>query len=1144
MFQPEATALRAALHEWFDPATLAQGHVYYSQKRVSECLVQWEEEAGWVVTATVRGSRAEPYRVYLELAQGDLPSQLTVVGLCTCPRNTDCKHAAAALYLLLENPEQWFRRAGEKPAPATFAAAAIPGPRQISVPAAPPLIPASQLDANWQAWLHHAERTAPTPAPATEGAVVPAGPPPERLVFVLRRTNQRLRVDAMTQKLLKNGLYGQAKALPMYGGLAALSSRVASAEDRALAARLLLAQSDPDIGGEWLLEGEAGAALLPELLATGRFFWGPPGRHHTPLTAGPPLKATPGWHMDDHGRQQAVLDCAPGQREMLLVEPPWYLDEIANQCGPFECDLPPGMVLSWLSAPPIPPDQAGLVAQELAKRLGPARLPVPQAVAIEIVRECQMKPVLRLFSVVFKRHYWMSYRSFNEPSEKEINLAVLEFDYGGIRKSQHDQRPAIEQFIDGKLRRILRDRRAEEEMGRFLQTTGLQPLRYAMEDFDLGRHGDDLCLHPPERWMEFALTQIPRLRTAGWLIEADPTFRFNLAEPESWYTDATPAAGNDWFGVELGVMLDGEKVNLLPLLLKLLQDNPQKLSSSALAALPDNALIPLPLPDGRTLAFPVPRARQILGVLIDLMEPDSLDKKGRLKLNRLRAAELAGDVNWRWLGNEELRQMNERLRSFTSIQRVPPPADFKAQLRPYQQDGLDWLQFLREYSLAGVLADDMGLGKTIQALAHLLVEKHAGRMDRPSLIIAPTSLMTNWRQEAERFAPALRVLVLHGADRKQHFERISEHDLIITSYPLLPRDQTLLLEQEFHYVVLDEAQYIKNPKTQYAQIACALKARHHLCLTGTPMENHLGELWSLFHFLLPGFLSDEQRFNSIFRRPIEKGKSQERREILAHRVRPFVLRRKKQDVVKELPPKTEIIQNVELGGAQRDLYESVRLAMHERVRAEVEKKGLSRAHIIILDALLKLRQICCHPQLLKIPAAQAVTESAKLELLMELVPQMIEEGRHILLFSQFTSMLAIIEGALTQRQIPYVILTGETNDRATPVKRFQSGEVPIFLISLKAGGTGLNLTAADTVIHYDPWWNPAVENQATDRAHRIGQEKNVFVYKLMTVGTVEEKIGEMQARKRELVEGLLDTEKAQNLKLTPDDLDVLFAPLG
>jgi len=309
------------------------------------------------------------------------------------------------------------------------------------------------------------------------------------------------------------------------------------------------------------------------------------------------------------------------------------------------------------------------------------------------------------------------------------------------------------------------------------------------------------------------------------------------------------------------------------------------------------------------------------------------------------------------------------------------------------------------------------------------------------------------------------------------------------------------------------------------------------------MENHLGELWSLFHFLLPGFLGDEMRFNSIFRRPIEKGKNNERRQILAHRVRPFILRRKKEEVVTELPPKTEIIQNVELSESQRDLYESVRLAMHQRVREEVDKKGLSRAHIIILDALLKLRQICCHPQLLKLPAAQNVKESAKLELLMDLVPQMIDEGRKILLFSQFTSMLAIIETALTQKNIPYVKLTGDTQDRATPVAKFQAGEVPLFLISLKAGGTGLNLTAADTVIHYDPWWNPAVENQATDRAHRIGQEKNVFVYKLMTIGTVEEKIAEMQSRKKELVEGLLDAERAQNLKLTPDDLEVLFAPL-
>jgi SNF2 family DNA or RNA helicase len=437
----------------------------------------------------------------------------------------------------------------------------------------------------------------------------------------------------------------------------------------------------------------------------------------------------------------------------------------------------------------------------------------------------------------------------------------------------------------------------------------------------------------------------------------------------------------------------------------------------------------------------------------------------------------------------------------------------------------------------------MGLGKTIQALAHLLVEKDSGRADRPSLVVAPTSLMTNWRQETERFAPQLKVLVLHGQDRKQHFDRIKEHDLVVTSYPLLVRDEAVLLKEDFHCVILDEAQYIKNPKTTYAQVAWSLKARHHLCLTGTPMENHLGELWSLFNFLLPGFLGDELRFNAIFRRPIEKQNHDERRKLLARRVAPFILRRRKEDVLKELPAKTEIIQKVELTSAQRDLYESVRLAMHARVKEEVARKGMSRSHIVILDALLKLRQICCHPQLLSLPSAKKVTESAKLELLMDLLPEMIDEGRRILLFSQFTSMLALIEEELAKVKIPYVILTGQTTDRATPIDQFQNGEVPLFLISLKAGGTGLNLTAADTVIHYDPWWNPAVENQATDRAHRIGQTKKVFVYKLITEGTVEEKIVALQVRKKELVEGLLDEDRKENVKLSQEDIDLLFAPL-
>jgi SNF2 family DNA or RNA helicase len=310
------------------------------------------------------------------------------------------------------------------------------------------------------------------------------------------------------------------------------------------------------------------------------------------------------------------------------------------------------------------------------------------------------------------------------------------------------------------------------------------------------------------------------------------------------------------------------------------------------------------------------------------------------------------------------------------------------------------------------------------------------------------------------------------------------------------------------------------------------------------MENHLGELWSQFNFLLPGFLGDETRFRRLFRTPIEKGGDTERRQVLARRIGPFVLRRRKEEVAKELPPKTEIRQNVELAGAQRDLYETIRLAMHSRVQAEVQQKGLSRAHIIILDALLKLRQVCCDPRLVKLDAARTVTDSAKLELLMDLVPEMLDEGRRILLFSQFTSMLALIQQELAKASIPYVLLTGETTDRATPIQKFQSGQVPLFVISLKAGGTGLNLTAADTVIHYDPWWNPAVETQATDRAHRIGQAKPVFVYKLITVGTVEERILALQERKRGLVEALLDEDRKEMPQLTPEDLQVLFAPLG
>ena len=437
----------------------------------------------------------------------------------------------------------------------------------------------------------------------------------------------------------------------------------------------------------------------------------------------------------------------------------------------------------------------------------------------------------------------------------------------------------------------------------------------------------------------------------------------------------------------------------------------------------------------------------------------------------------------------------------------------------------------------------MGLGKTAQTLAHLLLEKEAGRLDKPALIILPTSLIFNWKSEAARFAPSLKVLSLHGPERKNRFAEIAEHDVILTTYPLLWRDADDLMVHSYHLLILDEAQTVKNAQSRSAEAVRKIDARHRLCLTGTPLENHLGELWSQFDFLLPGFLGTSKQFTRHWRTPIEKQGDTGRRNLLARRIRPFILRRKKEDVAQELPPKTIIIRSVELEGSQRDLYETVRAAMDAKVRDEIAQKGFARSQIVILDALLKLRQVCCDPRLVKANAARRVTERAKLDLLMSMVPELVDEGRRILIFSQFTSMLALIEHELDKLDIPYATLTGDTVEREAPIRRFQDGDVPVFLISLKAGGVGLNLTTADTVIHYDPWWNPAVENQATDRAHRLGQDKPVFVYKLIVSGSIEEKILALQERKAELAAGILSDDQGVDVKFGNDDLAALFEPL-
>jgi len=412
--------------------------------------------------------------------------------------------------------------------------------------------------------------------------------------------------------------------------------------------------------------------------------------------------------------------------------------------------------------------------------------------------------------------------------------------------------------------------------------------------------------------------------------------------------------------------------------------------------------------------------------------------------------------------------------------------------------------------------------------------------------VLPTSLIANWHSEAARHAPGLRVLTLQGADRARDFARIGEHDVVFTTYPLLWRDIEALEAHEWHLLVLDEAQMVKNAASRAATALRRLIARHRLCVTGTPLENHLGELWAHFDFLMPGFLGDSRSFARLWRKPIEISGETARAELLAQRVRPFILRRRKADVASELPTKTEVIRLVQLQGAQRALYESVRVAADEQVRRVLARSSFAGAQITILDALLKLRQVCCDPCLVKGSKLPATMPRAKLEWLRDMLPELVAEGRRMLVFSQFTEMLALLAVELRTLALPFLELTGDTPVRARGevVARFQAGEVPVFLLSLKAGGVGLNLTAADTVIHLDPWWNPAVERQATDRAHRIGQDQPVFVYKLVVEGSIEERMLALQARKAALAEGVLGADAAAAVKFGADDLRGLLAPLA
>ncbi|WP_394850854.1 SNF2 family helicase [Pendulispora brunnea] len=516
---------------------------------------------------------------------------------------------------------------------------------------------------------------------------------------------------------------------------------------------------------------------------------------------------------------------------------------------------------------------------------------------------------------------------------------------------------------------------------------------------------------------------------------------------------------------------------------------------------------------------------------------------GRLPLSQAgRIQELLQQVG-RTNVSEGAKDLFTKLRDIDEIGGVRKPRNLKASLRPYQEQGFHWLWFLHEIGSGGVLADDMGLGKTIQTLALLLAVKAADEkagVPFKALIVAPTSVVTNWLREMDKFAPSLKHALWHGIDRKERIDDLEDADVIVTSYALLRRDEELLAKLKLRYAILDEAQQIKNPLSATARAAKRLNAARRLALSGTPIENRLSEIWSIFDFVSPGLLGPLDKFEERYSRPIDNGDSKAAQRLRAT-IHPFILRRTKSEVLKELPDKIETDQVCELTGEQAALYSAVLKEVRAQVMGEVERQGMAKSHIQILAGLTRLRQAACDPRLLGLPREFGDVDSGKLVALRDLIETCVAGGHRVLVFSQFVSMLSIIRRAMDEDGVAYEYLDGSTRDRQAVVERFQDEDgPPVFLISLKAGGSGLNLTAADTVIHFDPWWNPAVEDQATDRAHRIGQTKVVTTYRLIAKGTIEEKILELGAKKRELVGAVLSEDVGGAKKLTKTDLEDLF----
>ncbi|NMM08614.1 DEAD/DEAH box helicase [Polaromonas sp.] len=1150
---------------WFDPRSLehlsdagtwARGLSLYRSQKVLSLEIEPLRNA-WLLLGEVQGSLRQPYEVSIEMAL--LPDGQVDVwdSDCSCPVGLQCKHGVA---LMLKAAYHGLQLLGQELAPgATHTPSTPPSPEKLeaarqAAQARAQEIARLEAEAQLLQWFSDLDRAsglAPASVHTARGQARP-----EQYLYLLTVVGShgprpQLQLEAVVSYPKVTGGWAKPKAIrtPPHAGQPVYDQ--ASEADRQV---LQLMRAMPNgnsfysaysVTPRVVPAGQVGLMALQQAASTGRLFLDAGGSPGAVIAWGPPQELdwhwaeVPGPHSSEAGwalrARLAGNGGSSSGAQLCLNSPPFYLDAAHGLCGPVHAaDVPEAQLDILLKAPPLKASALQKHQVDLMRRLG--QLPLP--------------PVLQSLSRLDGIAPTACLHLAPTPPElvpfKGLIQAQLRFDYQGHRGWWAGQGLAV--LVDQPAGRVLLQRDAEAELGAITRLMDLG-LTATTDGGMFGIPADG----PQQDWLHWADNGFSVLREAGFTLTLDDALNGWITHGQSLAVQLQ-AQGDDeatspWFDLSLGMEINGERHNILPWLPELIAAAAASPRDPATGQ-PDIApFVYLREPKGQGfIRLPTDALKPWMAALLELVGDRAHDfSGGSLKLSRLDALRTGAALGEgaQWAGAQVLRELVQQLTGQQQLPEVRVPTALQASLRPYQQQGLNWLQFLRQHGLSGILADDMGLGKTLQTLAHVLVEKEAGRLTHPALIVAPVSLMGNWRREAERFTPGLRTLVLHGKERHESAGEMSTHDLVIAPYSLLQRDRERWLQQPWHLVVLDEAQNIKNASTHAAQVVGELQTRHRLCLSGTPMENHLGELWSLFHFLMPGFLGSQARFKQLFRNPIEKNGDAERLDQLRRRITPFMLRRTKRAVATELPDKIETISSVELSGKQADLYETIRLSTEKAVRDALANKGLAKSQIQILDALLKLRQVCCDPRLLALASARKIKQSAKLEHLMTLLPEMLAEGRRVLLFSSFTSMLALIEDELKARGIAWVKLTGQSQKRDEIIGRFTSGAVPLFLISLKAGGVGLNLPQADTVIHYDPWWNPAAENQATDRAHRIGQKNQVFVYKLVAQGTIEERILALQERKAALAESMYSGSLARKQpQFTESDVAELLKPLG